>query len=298
MALDLNKLENHVTANSQEFVYRALSEADAVKFVQSYGGFRVNIKNEEQINLLDTTAKLRKSNGCGRNPDNTTTLGTVNLKVHQLQSDENICIDELNSKFTNQFLQSGSDYTDLYFADELMNLKAEKIALANDFLIFKGDTGSTDPDLIHFDGWLKALNAETKAVVLPTADRLYKRLQLALALVPNAVKRQKDFVIQMSKDDFETIQIEVANDNYYKESEVAKLLGTNKVMVAQEGLEDEDLFIMGKAESFIIGTDLESEFSEGKFYKSIETGNMYLDYKYKIGAVVVNPEDIYIFKKA
>ena len=298
MALNLTSLQNHVTANSKDFVFKALSDATAVAFAQTYGTFRVNIKNEEQINLLETTANLRKSNGCGRQPNNTTTLGSAILKVVQLQSDENICVDDLNTKYTNQFLQAGSTYTDLYFSEELMNQKAEKIALSNDALIFKGDTASVNPDLVHFDGWLKQLDADTRAVVLPTADKLYKRLQLALAQVPSRIKRQKDFVIQMSKEDFEQIQIEVANDNYYKESEVAKLIGTNKVMIEQEGLEDTDLFLFGQASSFFIGTDLESEFAEAKFYPSVETGNMYLDYKYKIGAVVVNPSDVYIFKKA
>lgn len=298
MALDLTKLKNHVTANSRDFVYRALSEADAVKFTQNYGGFRVNIKNEEQINLLDTTANIRKSTGCGRQADNTTTLGAVNLKVTQLQSDENLCIDDLNSKYTNQFLQSGSDYTDLYFIEELMNHKADKLALANDALIWQGDVDSVDPNLIYFDGWLKQLKVDTKAVVLPTADRLYKRLQSALALVPNAIKRKSDFVILLSKSDFEQIQIEVSNDNFYKESEIAKLIGTNKVLIEQEGLEESELFVMGEASKFYVGTDIENEFAEGKFYESIETGNMYLDYKWKIGAVIVNPEDVYVFKKA
>ncbi|WP_166334645.1 hypothetical protein [Sphingobacterium chungjuense] len=302
MSFQIEGLPNHVTANSRDFVYRSLSESDTIKFIQENGTFLVNVKNEEQINLLDTTAVVRKTTkGCGRQPLNTTELGAVNIKVHTLQSDQNLCIADLETTYQNQWLQSGSNYTSFDFIDSVTNLRADKLALSNEALIWAGDTESIDPDMMHFDGFFKLMDAENKAVTLPEADKLYKRLQLALATIPNAIKRQQDFVILLSKGNQDAMGIEVSNDNYFKaEDGITHLHGTTKRLKGVEGFDavDTEYFVMARASNFYVATDMENEFNSVNLFHSQETGgNLYLDFKWKLGVQIARPEEIYIFKK-
>ncbi|WP_099369869.1 hypothetical protein [Sphingobacterium sp. 1.A.5] len=295
MALNLSALTDYVRQNSTEFVVKSIMDASTVAFLKSEGSLMVGIKGTESIPLLDADVNLQVNDNCGRSPLGSTTITDAKITVVPLKDEQDYCPKAYEKKWTVEYLTQGQTYSELLFAQDFMKLRASKIAEANEKLIWQGDTASANANLNKFDGFNKL--APT-AVTLPAGATLLERLQKALLTIDQAVKNAPDFVIFLSQEDYEAVNIELANKNIYKETSDAKLFGTSARLQPTSGLNGTDRFHFGRSRSYVIGTDLMGEEESAEMVYSTETKKIYMDFAYALGVQLVLASEVKVFKKS
>lgn len=294
MALNLAGLADYVRQNSTEFVVKSIMTGNTIEFLKNEGHVMVGIKGTEAIPLLDSDVNIQDGASCGRTPLGNTTFTDAKITVVPLKDEQNFCPKAFEKKWMVEYLTQGQTYTELQFANDIMGVRAGKIAEQNEKSVWQGDTASADANLNKYDGFIKKLGATAD---LPTASTLLESLQLALLTVPQEVKNQSDFVIFLSQEDLEQINIELANKNIYKETSDSKLFGTMARLQAVGGLNGTGKFYFGRSRSFIVGTDLLGEEDSAEMEYSIETKHIYMDFHFALGVQVVYPLEVKGFNK-
>lgn len=289
MALNLTGLSDYVRQNSTDLVVKSIMTADTIEFLKSEGTVLVGIKGSEDIPMLDSDINIQDGSDCGRTPLGSTSFTKATITVKPLKDEQDFCPKAYEKKWMVEYLTQGQTYTELLFANEIMALRASKIAEANEKLVWQGDTASANANLNKFDGFIKKAPV---TVALPSGATLIEQLQKALLTVDVAVKSQSDFAIFLSKNDLELINIELSNKNIYKETDNQKLFGTNVRLVAVNGLNGTDKFYFGRSRSFVIGTDLLGEEDSAEMTYSVETKKIYMDFHYALGVQVIYPAEV------
>lgn len=293
MALDLSKLASYTREASPEHLTNSIMGADTINFLKSQGGVMVGVKGSEKISFLSGDIHFQDGSDCGRNPLGTTSFDLGQIEVAPIKHEENLCPKKLEKTWMVEYLSQGQTYTEMIFANDIMKLKSEKIAKANELALWKSSKLSTDPNLNKYDGFILQL---PEAEVLPTESTLTKRLQRALKNVPAEIKNADDFYIIMSHENKEELDMERANANYFNDGDYVKLFGTSKKIQALGGLIDEDLFIFARARSFRVATDLLGEEDSASMEYSFESKQIYLDYHFALGTKLIFKDEVFVFK--
>ncbi|GGE28295.1 hypothetical protein [Sphingobacterium cellulitidis] len=301
MALDLSKLQDYTRDAQGEHLTATIMEADTVKHLNSTGGtVMVGVKYQEAIPFMDGDVTIQSGEDCGRNPIGNTSFDLGKITVVPLKSNEDLCPKKLEKKWLGNLLRAGQEpYTEMIFANQVMALKANKISVINENMLWSGDTESDDVNLNKFDGFIK-LYGEANMIDLGAGATLTEQLQNALLTVPTEIKNAEDFYILLSHEDLELLNLEKARANYFDKGEESKLFGTSARLVAVKGLQNKGQFWFGRSRSYVVGTDLLGEIDgEGASMEfSNETKKIYLDFYYALGANLIFKDELKVFKKA
>lgn len=295
MSVNLSGLPDYVRQNSIDFVVKSITKAKTVEFLKQEDCFLVGVKGTEAIPLMDADVVLQENDNCGRTPQGNTSISQAKITVHPLKDEQDFCPKAYEKKYTVEYLTAGQTYSEELFANQFMELRASKIAMANEKLIWQGDTAEVDTNLNKFDGFIKLLPVAT---TLPVGSTLLERLQKAYLTVDQSVKNQEDFAIFISENDLDTLNIELANKNIYKETDNQKLFGTSARLVALPGLNGKDFIGMGRSRTLRIATDLMNEAESAEMYYSHEKKLIYQDFHFALGVAVVYADEFKTFKKA
>lgn len=291
MALNLTALADYVNQNSREFVTRAITENDTVKYLNEVGSLRVGIKGKEAVQILDAGVVIQSNDSCGRTANGDTTFSQVIVEVKPLADFQNMCPKAFEKKWMSQYLTKGQKYTDLLFAEDMMNARASKIAAANEKLLWQGDTASADGNLNKFNGILKLLATPAKKVEWLKADDVVTQLQKIVLGANPAIVASGDFTIFVGKDKAIAYQIALANRNLFKEGDSLKVYGTDINIVGVTGLTGTDKIVAGRASHLIAGTDLTSDLDTASLEYSVETKQFYMDFQWALGVNVAFPDE-------
>lgn len=297
MALNLSALPDYINQNSREFVTRAITENDTVKYLNSIGALRVGVKGKEAVQILDADVVIQLNENCGRTPSGDTDFSQVILEVVPLADFQNYCPKAFEKKWMSQYLTKGQHYTDLLFAEDMMNVRASKIALANEKLIWQGDTASADPNLNKFDGVLKQLaTAGVTATDLSATTDIVAQLQAMVAGADADLLASGDFAIFLGKDKAVAYQIALANKNLFREGDALKVYGTDISIVGVAGLSGTGKAVAGRASHLIVGTDLVSDMDTASLDYSVETKQFYMDFQWALGVTLAFPDEFALYQ--
>jgi len=301
MALDLSKLQDYTRDASGEHLTATIMQADTVKHLNATGGtVMVGVKYQENIPFMDGDVTIQSGEDCERNPIGTTSFDLGKITVVPLKSNEDLCPKKLEKKWLGNLLRAGQEpYTEMIFANQVMSMKANKISVINENLLWSGDVDSLDPNLNKFDGFIKIYD-EDNMTVLPSGATLTEKLQNALLTVPSEIKNAEDFYILLSHEDLELLNLEKARANYFDNGDENKLFGTSARLVAIKGLQNKGQFWFGRSRSYVVGTDLLGEIDgEGATMEFLnESKKIALDFYYALGANLIFKDELFVFKKA
>lgn len=297
MALNLSALPDYINQNSREFVTRAITENDTVKFLNSIGALRVGVKGKEAVQILDADVVIQLNENCGRTPSGDTDFSQAILEVVHLADFQNYCPKAFEKKWMSQYLTKGQHYTDLLFAEDMMNVRASKIAKANEKLIWQGDTASADPNLNKFDGVLKQLaTAGVTATDISATTDIVAQLQAMVAGADADLLASGDFAIFLGKDKAVAYQIALANKNLFREGDALKVYGTDISIVGVAGLSGTGKAVAGRASHLIVGTDLVSDMDTASLDYSVETKQFYMDFQWALGVTLAFPDEFALYQ--
>ena len=239
-----------------------------------------NVKGTKEIKLLSADMALQTMSGCTPSPSGTVTFTDRSISVVRLYAGIEFCNEDLIDKYTQMLLAVGAGRQDetlvlqdvlLAYLLKILQRKAQRLAML-------GDTGSTDPDLIHFDGMVKLLtndpliNVAQAAAATITSANGYTVLKQVFDAIPTAVFQ--DGLESMIICGYETARAcidQIWNDKDYsanfEHTEEAGVITfvlptTNvKVMSVSELNGTDDVFSWIPSYAFL-GTDASSDMEE------------------------------------
>lgn len=314
MSFDVSALADYVDQNRDGLIGKTVAGAKSTRVLDLQTGF----KSAGAINRLDTDVVFQDGSSCGRTPDGTTALDQRILTVGEIKVEEDLCVKDLNKKYTQHQVKAGSKDDEVPFAQEYTGIKVRKINHANEVAIWQGDTDSASANLNRFDGLIKIIDAEgtvvdgntssatsiMKSNIIGLINDMYEAIPSAL--IENGEQGDEvvsDLAVLVGSDTFRTylLALQAANLYHFKPEEgnlEYTIPGTSVKVMALGGLTGTDRMFAGRIGAdggFVIGVDLENEEEEFDMWYSKDDKVVKFDAAWKMGTQIKYPEEIVEF---
>lgn len=312
MAYDVAALGTYTQPNEKTLLVKAVLGAKTIGLIKAKGGtIMTGVKTKSQLPSMDTDAVFQDGRGCGFTASGTTKISTRAVEVGNIKVQESLCPQAVEDSFEQANLIAGSDYTEIIFAQQYLDLKAAKIALAVENLIWSGDKASADPQLKRIDGFRKVIkaapdkiNGNTGGVVATTGitegnviailKGIYKSFPAAKIEADNAFIMVGQEVLRL----YNSALVEKNLFNHDASTTVgeATLFGTNMKMYSTSGLNMTNEIYGGTWDNLVFATDLMDENEKVEFKYAPEAEEVRYSVRFKAGVQVAYPDEIVAFK--
>lgn len=314
MAFNVSALADYTEQNEALLVTSSVLGAKTASLIKSAGNVMVGVKSSETINIMDTDAIFQSGASCGFNASGSTTFTQRTVTVGKIKVNESMCPKDLEAKYLQKALPTGSMYDSIPFEQEFSEKKAKRIASQLEIALWQGDTASANVNLNKFDGLIKLVNAAsgvvdantstfisgaplasiTAANVISIFDGVYRA-------IPATIVSADDVVIVCGMDTFRTYTIALKNSNLFHYSIDVKadnefiLPGTTIKVVALQGLNGtNDVFAM-RLSNLFLGTDLLNEEEKFEIFYAKEADQVRFVSEFKMGVNFAFPDEIVKF---
>ena len=221
----------------------------------------------------------------------------------------------LESKYLQKALPAGSMYTEMIFAEDYSNRKAQKIADQLEVAIWNGDTASADGNLNKFDGLLKLITAAGGSVVNAntstfisggpissiTVANVVSVFDAIYTAIPAKVVAKDDITIFCGMDVFRLYTVALKNANLFAYNLNVKadseffLPGTTVKVVAVQGLNGTNDLVATRISNLFIGVDILDEQSRFELFFAREADEMRFVAEWKFGINLAFPDEVVKF---
>jgi hypothetical protein len=314
MAFNVSALADYTEQNEALLVTSSVLGAKTASLIKSAGNVMVGVKSSETINIMDTDAIFQSGASCGFNASGSTTFTQRTVTVGKIKVNESLCPKDLEAKYLQKALPTGSMYDSIPFEQEFSEKKAKRIAAQLETALWNGDTSSVNVNLNKFDGIIKLVGAAsgvvdantstyisgaplasiTAANVVSIFDGVYKA-------IPATIVSYDDVVIFCGMDTFRTYTIALKNSNLFhyqvdvKADNEFVLPGTSIRVVAVQGLNGtNDVFAM-RLSNLFLGTDLLNEEEKFEIFYAKEADQVRFVSEFKMGVNFAFPDEIVKF---
>lgn len=307
MGLDVSGLSVYTDENKMDLIKKSVLEGRSLEYLT----VQPDIKSSATINIIDSTL-VGQAGSCGFNSDGTTVLSQRTLSVAPIKVNESICVDTLESYYTQKMMNPGSYNESIPFEQIYAEDKAEKIADMLESIVWKGDTGGAG-NIALADGLLKVIDAEgavvngnTGAVTVATgitAANIVDIVDGMVGAVPADIIDAEDIVLFMGYDNYRTYAKALRDANLFAytgaEDQGQKFSqmvpGTNVKVVAVKGLNGTSRLILSRQANLYIGTDLLNDAEQFSIFYSKDNDEVRFVAKLKIGVQLAFPEFVVEF---
>ena len=314
MAFNVSALADYTEQNEALLVTSSVLGAKTASLIKSAGNVMVGVKSSETINIMDTDAIFQSGASCGFNASGSTSFTQRTVTVGKIKVNESMCPKDLEAKYLQKALPTGSMYDSIPFEQEFSEKKAKRIAAQLETALWQGDTASVNVNLNKFDGLIKLVGAAsgvvdanvsafisgaplstiTAANVVSIFDGVYRA-------IPATIVSYDDVVIVCGMDTFRTYTIALKNSNLFHYSIDVKadnefvLPGTTIKVVALQGLNGtNDVFAM-RLSNLFLGTDLLNEEEKFEIFYAKEADQVRFVSEFKMGVNFAFPDEIVKF---
>jgi hypothetical protein len=315
MAFDVSTLAAYTKDNWKELVTSSVLGSKTANLIKSQGNVLVGVKSAENITIMDTDAFFQSGTNCGFNASGTTTFTQRAVTVGKIKINEALCLKDLESKFLQNALPQGSRYTDMIFAEQYSNRKAEKVAEQMEIALWQGDTASANGNLNKFDGLLKLITAASTAVTdantstyitggpiaAITVSNVISVFDAIYTAIPAKVVAKDDITIFCGMDVFRLYTIALKNANLFaynldiKADSEFFLPGTTVKVVAVQGLNGTNDLVAARISNLFMGTDLLNEEERFEIFYAKEADQIRYVNEFKAGINFAFPDEIVKF---
>jgi len=228
MAFNVSALADYTEQNEALLVTSSVLGSKTASLIKSAGNVMVGVKSSETINIMDTDAIFQAGGSCGFNASGSTSFTQRTVTVGKIKVNEALCPKDLEAKYLQKALPTGSMYDAIPFEQEFTDKKAKRIASQLEIGLWQGDTTSVNVNLNKFDGLVKLIGAAsgvvdanvsdyisgaplssiTAANVVSIFDGIYKA-------IPAEIVSEDDVHIFCGMDTFRTYTIALKNANMF-----------------------------------------------------------------------------------
>jgi hypothetical protein len=302
---DLGGLSTYVDQLSADII----SEAVLSPVTMDYCNVQIGIKGTMNVNLLSETLSVQTGTTCGWNNAGTVEFTTAPITVQSLKVNQSLCLQELNTLWLGQYLNSGSYNEQAPFEQAIIDLQTRQIKRFNEDLLWNASSGTSTfsgfKELFANTAGVVALTGQT-ALCSVTGSSAVEKANAILAQVDNLINSmdrniysREDIVIFMSEQQFKCYLTAVRNvNNFYIDSSVNKLGSVNSIKHPQTaytvagvpGLNGSNLIVLGASQYFLIGTDLVSDEDSYRAWYSQDFQEVRMMVAWKLGTAIAFPQ--------
>ena len=310
MGFDVSALSNYTKENEALLVTSSVLGAKTAALIKSAGNVMVGVKSAEKINIMDTDAIFQDGASCGFNASGSTTFTQRTVTPGKIKVNESLCPKDLEAKYLQKALPTGSMYDSVPFEVEYSDKKAKTIAAQLETASWQGDTASGNVNLNKFDGFVKligaasgvvAANASTYISGAPlssiTAANVISIFDGVYQAIPAKVVAADDMTIFCGQDLFRTYTIALKNANSFSYSVDAKadgefiLPGTTIKVIAVAGLNGTNKIYALRLSNMFLGTDLLNEEEKFEIFYAKEADQVRFVSQFKFGVNIAFPDE-------
>jgi len=310
MGFDVSALANYTKENEALLVTSSVLGAKTAALIKSAGNVMVGVKSAEKINIMDTDAIFQDGAACGFNASGATTFTQRTVTPGKIKVNEALCPKDLEAKYLQKALPTGSSYDSIPFEVEYSDKKAKTIAAQLETASWQGDTASGNVNLNKFDGFVKligaasgvvAANASTYISGAPlssiTAANVIAIFDGVYQAIPAKVVAADDMTIFCGQDLFRTYTIALKNANSFSYSVDAKadgefiLPGTTIKVIAVAGLNGTNKIYAMRLSNMFLGTDLLNEEEKFEIFYAKEADQVRFVSQFKYGVNIAFPDE-------
>jgi len=314
MGFDVSALANYTKENEALLVTSSVLGAKTASLIKSAGNVMVGVKSSEKINIMETDAIFQDGASCGFNASGSTTFTQRTVTPGKIKVNEALCPKDLEAKYLQKALPTGSMYDSVPFEQEYSEKKAKTIAAQLETALWTGDTTSVNVNLNRFDGLVKligaasgvvAANASTFISGAPlssiTAANVISIFDGVYAAIPAKVVAADDMTIFCGQDLFRTYTIALKNSgsfNYQidvKADSEFVLPGTTIKVVAVAGLNGTNKVYAMRLSNMFLGTDLLNEEEKFEIFYAKEADQVRFVSEFKMGVNIAFPDEVVKF---
>lgn len=314
MGFNVSALANYTEENAALLVTSSVLGAKTASLIKSAGNVMVGVKSSETINIMDTDAIFQSGGSCGFTASGSTTFTQRTVTVGKIKVNEALCPKDLEAKYLQKALPTGSMYDSIPFEQEFADKKAKTIAAQLETAIWQGDTDSVNVNLNKFDGLVKligaasgvvAANASTYISGAPlssiTAANVISIFDGVYQAIPAKVVAAEDMTIFCGQDLFRTYTVALKNANSFHYSVDAKadgefvLPGTMIKVVAVAGLNGTNKVYAMRLSNAFLGTDLLNEEEKFEIFYAKEADQVRFVSEFKMGVNIAFPDEVVKF---
>lgn len=155
---DVAAIGTYVDQESDEIVTALVEEGNLVSRINIMEG----VKGSEKIKMLDMDIPLQSADACGKTPDGDIVFTDKTMTVSPVKIDMSVCNKTLKGTWAQMLLVLGAraEKESLPLEDVISAFVIKTGHKKNQDLMFKGDTTSVNPDLVHYDGFIKKWKAD------------------------------------------------------------------------------------------------------------------------------------------
>jgi hypothetical protein len=314
MAFNVSALADYTEQNEALLVTSSVLGAKTASLIKSAGNVMVGVKSSETINIMDTDAIFQSGASCGFNASGSTSFTQRTVTVGKIKVNESLCPKDLEAKYLQKALPTGSMYDAIPFEQEFTDKKAKRIASQLEIGLWQGNTSSVNVNLNKFDGLLKLMAADSSVVdantstyisgaplssitaanVVSIFDGIYKA-------IPATIVSYDDVVIFCGMDTFRTYTIALKNANMFHYTVDVKadnefvLPGTTIKVIAVQGLNGTNDIVAGRLSNFFLGTDLLNEEEKFEIFYAKEADQVRFVSEFKMGVNIAFPDEVVKF---
>jgi hypothetical protein len=314
MGFDVSALANYTKENEALLVTSSVLGAKTAALIKSAGNVMVGVKSSEKINIMETDAIFQAGGTCGFNASGSTTFTQRTVSPGRIKVNEALCPKDLEAKYLQKALPTGSMYDSIPFEQEFADKKAKTIAAQLETALWQGDTSSVNVNLNKFDGLVKligaasgvvAANASTFISGAPlssiTAANVISIFDGVYRAIPAKVVAADDMTIFCGQDLFRTYTIALKNSgsfNYQidvKADSEFVLPGTTIKVVAVAGLNGTNKVYAMRLSNLFLGTDLLNEEEKFEIFYAKEADQVRFVSEFKMGVNIAFPDEVAAF---
>ena len=301
MALDVSGLSVYTDENKLDLIKKSILQGRSLEYVT----IQPDIKTTATINIIDSTL-VGQAGSCGFNADGTTTLSQRPLTVKPIKVNEAICVETLESYYTQKMMNAGSYNENLPFEQIYAEDKAEKIADMIESVLWKGDTTGSG-NLALVDGYLKlidsisAVDGNVDGVTVATgvtSANIVDIIDGMVASIPADVIDADDLVLFVGYDKYRAYAKALRDANLFhytgeenQGQEFSQMVpGTNVKVVAVKGLNGTSRMVLSRVANLYVGVDMLNDAEDFNIFYSQDNDEVRFISKFKLGVQVAFPE--------
>jgi hypothetical protein len=155
---DVSEIGTYVDEQSEDIVEELVLGGSLVSRVQVMEG----VKGSEKIKLMKMDTPLQSAESCGRTPDGDIIFTDKTISSHPVKIDMATCNKTLKGTWAQMLLALGkrAEKENLPLEDVIAAFVVKRGHLKNQDIMFRGDVDSVNPDLVHYDGYIKKWKAD------------------------------------------------------------------------------------------------------------------------------------------
>ena len=316
MAFSVGSLADYTKENEALLVTSSVLGAKTAQLIKSAGNVMVGVKSSETINIMDTDAFFQSGASCGFNASGTTSFTQRPVVIGKIKINEALCPKNLEAKYLQKALPTGSRYDSIPFEQEYSEKKANVIASQLETAIWQGNTASANGNLNKFKGLIvHALEASASVIAANassyisggpvasiTSANVIAAFDAVYLAIPAKVVAADDMTIFCGMDLFRTYTVALKNSQAFNYTIDVKgdaefvLPGTVIKVVAVQGLNGTNKIYAMRLSNLFLGTDLLNEEERFEIFYAKEADEVRFVSEFKFGVNFAFPDEVVEFK--